>query len=131
MIGLKQEQPEGTLTLQTLAMPKDTNPYGDIFGGWLMSQMDIAGAIHANAIARGRVTTVAVSGMRFIRPVTVGAVVSCYCETQRIGNTSVTVDVEVWASNQLIQTPCLVTQGTYVYVALDEQGNKRAVKTEP
>lgn len=119
--------PTGNLTLQTITMPADTNPFGDIFGGWLMSQMDIAGAIHANEVALGRVTTVAVGSMEFIRPVPVGTVISCYTSTLRIGNTSIRVKVEVWIKDFLTHNICLVTQGEYVYVAIDEHGQKRPV----
>lgn len=119
--------PTGTLTLQTITMPKDTNPFGDIFGGWLMAQMDIAGAIHANEVSLGRVTTVAVGSMVFIRPVPVGTVISCYTSTLRIGNTSIRVKVEVWIKDFLTHQISQVTQGEYVYVAIDESGQKRPV----
>ncbi len=119
--------PTGNLTLQTITMPADTNPFGDIFGGWVMAQMDIAGAIHANEVAHGRVTTVAVGSMVFIRPVPVGAVISCYTSTLRIGNTSIRVKVEVWIKDFLTHHIIQVTQGEYVYVALDEHGRKRPV----
>lgn len=119
--------PTGNLTLQTITMPADTNPFGDIFGGWVMAQMDIAGAIHANEVAQGRVTTVAVGSMVFIRPVPVGAVISCYTSTLRIGNTSIRVKVEVWIKDFLTHHIIQVTQGEYVYVALDEHGRKRPV----
>ena len=119
--------PTGTIALQTITMPADTNPFGDIFGGWLMAQMDIAGAIHANEVAQGRVTTVAVGSMVFMRPVPVGAIISCYTSTLRIGNTSIRVKVEVWVKDFLTHQICQVTQGEYVYVAIDEQGHKRPV----
>ncbi|QEY17821.1 acyl-CoA thioesterase [Cellvibrio sp. KY-GH-1] len=119
--------PTGTLTLQTITMPADTNPFGDIFGGWLMAQMDIAGAIHANEVSLGRVTTVAVGSMVFIRPVPVGAVISCYTSTLRIGTTSIRVKVEVWIKDFLTHHISQVTEGEYVYVAIDEQGHKRPV----
>lgn len=119
--------PTGNLTLQTITMPADTNPFGDIFGGWVMAQMDIAGAIHANEVAHGRVTTIAVGSMVFIRPVPVGAVISCYTSTLRIGNTSIRVKVEVWIKDFLTHHIIQVTQGEYVYVALDEHGRKRPV----
>jgi acyl-CoA thioesterase YciA len=119
--------PSGTLALQTITMPADTNPFGDVFGGWVMGQMDIAGAIHANDIAHGRVTTVAVGSMVFMRPVPVGAVISCYTSTLKIGNTSIRVKVEVWVKDFLTQQVTQVTQGEYVYVALDEAGHKRSV----
>jgi len=108
-------------------MPADTNPFGDIFGGWVMAQMDIAGAIHANEVAHGRVTTVAVSSMVFMRPVPVGAVISCYTSTLRIGTTSIRVKVEVWIKDFLTQQISQVTQGEYVYVAINEAGQKRPV----
>ncbi len=119
--------PTGTLTLQTITMPADTNPFGDIFGGWLMAQMDIAGAIHANEVSQGRVTTVAVGSMVFIRPVPVGTVISCYTSTLRIGTTSIRVKVEVWIKDFLTHHVSQVTEGEYVYVAIDEQGHKRPV----
>lgn len=119
--------PEGELTLQTITMPADTNPFGDIFGGWLMAQMDIAGAIHANNVACGRVTTVAVSSMKFIRAVPVGAVISCYTKTLRIGVTSIRVEVEVWIKNFATHATQKVTEGEFVYVALNEKGEKRPV----
>ena len=120
-------QPSGTIALQTITMPADTNPFGDIFGGWVMAQMDIAGAIHANEVSQGRVTTVAVGSMVFMRPVPVGAIISCYTSTLRIGNTSIRVKVEVWIKDFLTHQISQVTQGEYVYVAIDEQGCKRPV----
>lgn len=119
--------PTGTLTLQTITMPADTNPFGDVFGGWIMAQMDIAGAIHANAEAKGRVTTVAVGSMVFMRPVPVGAIISCHTSTLRIGTTSIRVKVEVWIKDFLTHNILQVTQGEYVYVAIDERGHKRPV----
>ena len=92
--------PGGTLALQTVAMPKDTNASGDIFGGWLLSQMDIAGLITAMKVADGRASTVAIDGMAFLTPVHVGAVVSCYCEVLDIGRSSIRILVEVWINSQ-------------------------------
>lgn len=119
--------PTGNLTLQTITMPADTNPFGDIFGGWLMAQMDIAGAIHANEVSQGRVTTVAVGSMVFIRRVPVGTVISCYTSTLRIGTTSIRVKVEVWIKDFLTHQVSQVTEGEYIYVAIDELGHKRPV----
>jgi len=122
------EQPRGTLAIRQLAMPADTNPNGDIFGGWLMSQMDIAGGITAFSRARGRVATVAVDTMTFHRPVKVGDVLCCYTDVVRVGTTSITVAVEAWVLNQ--QDPdnrAKVTEGTFTYVAIDDSGNKRPV----
>lgn len=123
------DQPQGTLTLQTLSMPADTNPLGDIFGGWLLSQMDIAGAILAIEAARGRVTTVAVSGMKFLHPVPVGSLVSCYSVLRSIGNTSIRVGIEVWIKDFKTHQRLKVTEGEFVYVAMDDAGKKRSVNT--
>src|SRR5690606_26187798 len=87
---------QGIPSLRTVAMPADANPNGDIFGGWLMSQMDLAGGTFAAHVARGRVVTVAVDGMTFHKPVNIGDQVSCYCTTERIGRTSISVRVETW-----------------------------------
>jgi acyl-CoA thioesterase YciA len=90
-------EPSGELCIQTVAMPTDTNPSGDIFGGWLLSQMDIAGGIAARNLSRGRVATIAVESMVFNKPVQVGDVVSCYVDLERVGNTSMAFRVEVWS----------------------------------
>lgn len=119
--------PTGTLTLQTLSMPANTNPYGDIFGGWLMSQMDLAGAILAQEVAKGRVTTVAVGSMVFLRPVPVGATVSCYASTQEIGRTSIRTMIEVWIKVCKTGEVTKVTEGEFVYVAIDDNGRTRPV----
>lgn len=120
--------PHGDLALQTVAMPKDTNPNGDIFGGWLMSQMDIAGMVTAGEMANGRVATVAIDGMVFLTPVHVGAVVSCYCDVLEIGRSSVRMVVEVWINSQHDGEPIKVTEGEFVFVAIDESGRTRAIK---
>lgn len=119
--------PNGKLTLQTLSMPSDTNPYGDIFGGWLMTQMDLAGAILAQEIAKGRVTTVAVGSMVFLRPVPVGATVSCYASAQDIGRTSIRTMIEVWIKVCKTGEVAKVTEGEFVYVAIDDNGRTRPV----
>ena len=103
-------------------MPADTNPAGDIFGGWLMSQMDMAGEITARQHAKTRVVTVAVNAMTFHKPVHVGDVVSCYTEIERIGRTSVTVKIEAVAMRQDSGRNVAVTEGVFVYVALDQDG---------
>lgn len=121
------DQPEGTLTLQTLSMPSDTNPLGDIFGGWLLSQMDIAGAILALEVAQGRVTTVAISGMKFLHPVPVGSLVSCYSILRSVGNTSIRIGIEVWIKDFKTHHRLKVTEGEFVYVAIDAEGKKRLV----
>ena len=120
--------PHGELALQTVAMPKDTNATGDIFGGWLLSQMDLAGMITAMEVASGRVATVAIDGMVFLTPVHVGAVVSCYCDVLEIGRSSVRIIVEVWINSQHDGEPIKVTQGEFVFVAIDQNGRTRAIQ---
>ncbi len=114
--------------LRTVAMPADANPNGDIFGGWLMAQMDIAGGSYAYEVAGGRVVTVAVEGMAFHKPVNMGDLVSCYCETHRIGHTSITVDVETWVRRRSGGTQIKVTEGLFTFVAIDERGRPRPVR---
>jgi acyl-CoA thioesterase YciA len=109
-------------------MPADTNPNGDIFGGWILSQMDLAGGTYAFHIAQGRVATVAVTGMQFHKPVYVGDEVSCYCETQRIGRTSITVQVETWVRRRRLVVEERVTEGLFTFVAIDENGKPRPVQ---
>ncbi|MBT6084204.1 MAG: acyl-CoA thioesterase [Rhodospirillaceae bacterium] len=123
-----EEEPIGELALRTLAMPADTNPSGDIFGGWLMGQMDIAGGIAAGSRAGGRVATVAVDGFTFHKPVHVGDVVCCYTKILRTGRTSVTIRVQAWTLRRhQADVRIKVTEGNFTFVALDENGNKRLV----
>jgi acyl-CoA thioesterase YciA len=122
--------PKGELAIRTLALPADTNPAGDIFGGWLMSQMDIAGGITARRRARGRVATVAVHGFEFHRPVLVGDVVCCYAHVEKVGHTSITILVEAWVERHGHDDLFKVTEGEFIYVALDEKGIKRPVPRE-
>ena len=120
-------RPQGELALQTVAMPADTNANGDIFGGWLLSQMDIAGGVAAAEVAPGRVATVAVQGMSFLTPVHVGAVVSCYCDILDIGRSSVRVLIEVWINSQHDGEPIKVTEGEFIYVAIDNAKRTRTI----
>ena len=126
--------PSGELVLRTLAMPADTNPNGDIFGGWIMSQMDIAGGILSKEVANHpRMVTVAVEAMRFHKPVKIGDVVCCYGSVQRIGNTSITIHLEVWVKPVLRQEEfvCprfMVTEADFTYVAIDDCGNKTKIR---
>lgn len=123
-----RREPHGTLSIRTLAMPADTNPYGDIFGGWLLGQMDIAGGIFAAQVAHGRTATVSVESMTFRKPVYVGDVICVYTGLGRIGKTSITVRVEAWVIRRGETGRILVTEGNFIYVALDEQGRPRAVQ---
>lgn len=109
-------------------MPADTNPAGDIFGGWILSQMDQAGGSHAYYIAQGRVATVAVTGMKFHLPVYVGDEVTCYCATDKIGSTSITVLVETWVRRRRLEKAVKVTEGLFTFVALDDHGQPRPVR---
>ena len=119
--------PKGELTIQTLAMPADTNPNGDIFGGWLVSQMDLAAGVLAKKISRGRTATVAIHTMNFLRAVHVGDMVSCHVELTKLGNTSMTFDVEVWSEQLATGERYCVTEGTFVFVAIDDDGRPRQV----
>lgn len=121
--------PEDKPALRTVAMPADTNPNGDIFGGWLMSQMDIAGGTHAYNEAHGRVVTVAVEAMSFLAPVQVGDQVSCYCFTEREGRTSMGVKVETWIKRRETCEHIKVTEGLFTFVAVDEHGAPRVWKS--
>lgn len=118
---------EKMMSLRTVAMPANANPVGDIFGGWIMSQMDIAGGVYAYEIAKGRVATVAVDGMSFHLPVYIGDVVSCYCSTHRVGNTSLAVLVETWVRRRQSAQVEKVTEGVFTFVALDANGKPRPV----
>lgn len=124
----KHSLPNGEMVLRTLAMPADTNANGDIFGGWLMSQMDMGGAIQAKEIAKGRVVTVRVDGMTFLKPVAVGDVVCCYARCIRTGNSSITINVEVWVkkvSSEPIGQRYRATEAVFTYVAVNEEGKSR------
>jgi acyl-CoA thioesterase YciA len=116
------DQPKGELVIRTIAMPKDTNPTGDIFGGWLMSQMDLGSGILAAKTARTRVVTVAMEGMSFLQPVRVGDTVACYAWVEKIGRTSMTIPVEVWVQRYMDGREERVTRGVFIYVAVDDVG---------
>jgi acyl-CoA thioesterase YciA len=122
------EQPRGELMVRTLAMPADTNPAGDIFGGWIMSLMDVAGGIAARTFAEGRVVTVSVTDMAFLKPVHVGDVVCGYAEPVRVGTTSVTFHVEIWAQRGGHPPRLKVTSAEFKYVALDEHGKPTPIQ---
>ena len=127
MITDPTPEPTGSLTIRTLAMPADTNAAGDIFGGWVLSQMDIAGAIAAVERANGRVVTVAVEAMTFIAPVKVGDVLEVFTRVERVGSSSITIAMEAWARRNRIGGHVKVTEGRFVYVAMGEDGKKRRI----
>ncbi len=124
-------EPKGELAIRTLAMPADANPSGDIFGGWLISQMDIAGGITAGVRAHGRVATVAVTGFTFHKPVLIGDVICCYADIQKVGKTSITIGIEAWALRRHeAKDRIKVTEGVFTFVALDGDGKPRPVPPE-
>jgi acyl-CoA thioesterase YciA len=119
--------PQGELTLRTLAMPKDVNTNGDIFGGWVLSQMDMAAGIVAGARAKGRVATIAIDAMKFIRPVKVGDVLCIYVHIARIGRSSMAMEIEAWVLRDRQTLREKVTEAMFTFVAIDEAGRPRAV----
>ncbi|SDH09974.1 acyl-CoA thioesterase YciA [Vibrio xiamenensis] len=124
--------PKGQMILRTLAMPADTNANGDIFGGWIMSQLDLAGGILAKEISSGRIVTVSVSSITFKKPVRVGDVVCCYGECTRIGRTSMEMNLEVWVKPVKadgVGERFQVCEATFNYVAIDGEGRPRPIKT--
>lgn len=125
---LNEEKPLGELALQTIAMPKDTNANGDIFGGWLVSQMDLAAGIASKKVARGRSATVAIKNVNFISPVKVGSTVSCYTEVVSTGRTSMQINVEVWTTIFSTEdSPRKMADGLFVFVAIDDGGKPRPI----
>ncbi|WP_096700869.1 acyl-CoA thioesterase [Magnetospirillum sp. 15-1] len=123
--------PRGRLSTRAIAMPADTNPFGHVFGGWMLAQMDLAGGTHAYRRAGGHCPTIAVEGMEFLEPVHVGDEVSCYTEIIRVGRTSISIRIQAWVrrnggSDRLVK----VTSAIFTYVAIDPQGRKRAVPPE-
>ncbi len=123
-------EPRGELTLRTLAMPGDANAAGDIFGGWVMAQMDLACGIRAAERARGRVVTAAVKEMAFAKPVKVGDTLCVYTDISRVGTTSMTLFLEVWAQRYLSDTMERVTHADFIMVALDDAGKPKKIPAE-
>jgi acyl-CoA thioesterase YciA len=123
-------EPAGDLCIRTMAMPADTNANGDIFGGWLLSQMDIGGGIFASKVARSRTVTVAIEAMNFRKAVYVGDLVSVYGKLVRIGRTSVTVHLEAWAIRRRDMQSILVTDGNFTYVSIDDHGRPQAIQRD-
>jgi acyl-CoA thioesterase YciA len=127
MTEMNMTKPRGELSIRTLAMPADANPSGDIFGGWLISQMDIAAGIMASQRSQSRVATVAIDAMSFELPVFVGDIVCVYTEIVRIGRTSMTIHVEAWALRDRIGERMKVTEGQFTFVAIDENRKPQAI----
>jgi acyl-CoA thioesterase YciA len=127
---IDEAEPCGELTVRTSAMPADTNANGDIFGGWVMSQMDLAGGIASRERAHGRVATVAVNAMHFIGPVRVGDVLCVYTRVGRVGRTSVAIEVEAWARRFQTRIREKVTQATFTFVAIDDEGRPRPIPAD-
>lgn len=119
--------PRAEPALRAIAMPADANPYGDVFGGWLLSQMDLAGGAVARRRAKGRTATVAITAMTFHRPVFIGDEVTCYAQIVKVGRTSITVKVESWVRRGIGEEQIAVTEGIFTYVALDEDRRPRPV----
>jgi acyl-CoA thioesterase YciA len=126
----RETEPNGDLSIRTLAMPADTNQNGDIFGGWLLSQMDIAGGIFASKTAKSRTVTVAIEAMNFRKPVFVGDLVSVHANLVRIGKTSITVHLEAWVLRRKEMQSILVTDGNFTYVSIDDSGRPQAIQQE-
>ncbi len=124
---MPEDSPRGELALRIPAVPADTNASGDIFGGWIMGIMDMAAGSTAHELASGRVATVAVSDLVFLRPVHVGDLISCYAELIKVGRTSITIDVDVWARRTMPIRHERVTKARFVMVAVDAEGRPRLV----
>lgn len=124
------EEPRGELTVRTIAMPADTNANGDIFGGWVMSRMDQAGGIAGVERTRGRVVTVAVEAMSFIRPVRVGDVLCVYTDVEAIGRTSLRIHIEAWARRFQLGIREKVTDAIFTFVAIDDLGKPRVIRRD-
>lgn len=119
--------PRGELITQIVPLPCDTNPNGDVFAGWLVRQMDIAAATLAGRISQGRNATVAMDRMEFLSPLRVGSQVGCYGELKEVGRSSMKINVEVWTLDRTAKSPRKVTEGLFIYVAIDEHGRIREV----
>jgi acyl-CoA thioesterase YciA len=131
MSSSTEKMPCGAPVIRTISMPADTNPSGDIFGGWLMAQMDLAAGNAATRRARGRCATAAVTGMGFHSPVFVGDEVSLFASIQKVGRTSLTIQIDAWRRSRNEEETTKVTEATFVFVAIDENRLPRPVPPEP
>ena len=127
---MTDETPKGELTMRVPAMPADANAAGDVFGGWVISQMDLTAGIRGADRARGRVATVAVNALTFKKPVKIGDTLSVYSTIQKVGRTSITILVEAWAQRHLTRELVKVTEGIFVMVALDSTGQPAEIPAE-
>ena len=127
---MTQTPPNMEPVIRTIAMPADTNPAGDIFGGWLMAQMDLAAGNLAARIARGRAATIAVEGMTFLKPVKVGDEVSLYADLEKVGRSSMRIHVEAWRRDRYGDESFKVTDASFTFVAIDGEGRPRAIPTD-
>ncbi len=127
---MSEKKPSGEIAIRTVAMPSDTNPSGDIFGGWIVGQMDVAGGYSALRRAQGRVVTVAIDAMVFHQPVLMGDELTCYTTLLKIGRTSMTYHVEAWVRRRAGTEQIKVTQGNFTFVAIDEKRMPRPVPPE-
>ena len=125
-----ETEPSGDLCIRTLAMPADTNANGDIFGGWLLSQMDVGGGVFASKMAKSRTVTVAIEAMNFRKAVYVGDLVSVHANFVRVGRTSITVHLEAWVVRRRETQPILVTDGNFTYVSIDENGRPQVIRQD-
>ena len=125
-----ESEPQGELCIRTLATPADTNGNGDIFGGWLLSQMDVAGGVFTSKVTKSRNVTVAIEAMNFRKPVYVGDLVSVYGKLVRVGRTSITVHLEAWVIRRKESQSILVTDGNFTYVSIDEQGRPQPIQRD-
>jgi acyl-CoA thioesterase YciA len=123
-------EPKGDLCIRTLAMPADTNANGDVFGGWLLSQMDLGGGVFASKATRSRTVTVAIEAMNFRKAVYVGDLVSVHANLVRVGRTSITVHLEAWVVRRRETQPILVTDGNFTYVSIDENGRPQVIRQD-
>ncbi|WP_343153136.1 acyl-CoA thioester hydrolase YciA [Buchnera aphidicola] len=127
---IKKNKPTGKMVLRTVPTHSNTNSNGDIFGGWIMSQMDISGAILAKEISKGKVVTVQVNNITFLKPISIGDIVSCYAEIIKIGTSSISINIEIWIkkiSSKLIGKKYIVAISNFIYVAIDDKGKPRTV----
>src|ERR1700733_9534191 len=125
-----ESDPSGDLCIRTLAMPADTNAHGDIFGGWLLGQMDLGGGIFASKIAKSRTVTVAIEAMNFRKSVNVGDLVSVHANLVRIGRTSITLHLAAWGVRRRQMQSILVTDGNFTYVSIDDHGQPQPIKRD-